>query len=141
MFFHFNFFLSIASFAFRPSRSGSVIHRAYLTCSPCKSSSCSFFCSLWARDWPACRFVRIIALSRPFSLPVSDPVYDGADADSTADAAADEAAPFDLEALTALRAQMESRLDDCGVVIEECDAVLKEAKKMEENSDKRARKK
>ena len=132
--FDFNFFLSIALFAFRPSRSGSVIYRTYLTC------ICSFFCSLRARDWPACRFVRIITLSRPFFLPVSDPVYDGADADSTADAAADEAAPFDLEALTALRAQMESRLDDCGVVIKECDAVLKEAKKMEENSDKRARK-
>ena len=47
----------------------------------------------------------------------------------------------EMSALSALRAQMKSRLEDCDVIIRECDEVLKEAKQLDEKSNKRAIKK
>ena len=44
----------------------------------------------------------------------------------------------EMSALSALRAQMKSRLEDCDVIIRECDEVLKEAKQLDEKSNKRA---
>ena len=50
----------------------------------------------------------------------------------------EDASTEELEALTALREHMESRLEDCGVVIKECDAVLREAKNAAEKGEKKA---
>ena len=47
----------------------------------------------------------------------------------------------EMSALSALRAQMKSRLEDCDLTIRECDEALTEAKLLDEKSDKRAMKK
>ena len=47
----------------------------------------------------------------------------------------------ELDSLSALREQMESRIGDCDAILRECDETLNEAKNLEEKSNKRAMKK